>query len=141
KCLLGTRKTIIKEIMEWAVHVERDNASSSNVFWLSGVAGSGKTSIAHTISELCASMGLLGSSFFFKHDEAGRNELMMMLSTMIVDLAAFNPKIAEVIHKVITLNPSMTEVQRYFCDLILKSIRDSGYSNPILLVLDAFDDC
>lgn len=125
--------------MKWVINHE--GKYPENVFWLSGVAGSGKTSVAHTIAELSAGMGLLGSSFFFKHDEAGRNESASVFSTMAIDLAAFDSHLAEAIANILQTTPSPTGLRRQFQSLILGPIQECGYSSPILLLFDALDDC
>ncbi|KZS89231.1 WD40 repeat-like protein [Sistotremastrum niveocremeum HHB9708] len=138
-CLPGTRKSAIEEIMKWVINHE--DKYPENVFWLSGVAGSGKTSIAHTVAELSAKMGLLGSSFFFKHDEAGRNESTSVFSTMAIDLAAFDSRLADQIANILQTTPSLTGPRRQFQSLILGPIQACGYSSPVLLLFDALDDC
>jgi polynucleotide 5'-kinase involved in rRNA processing len=49
-CLPGTCDTIIKEIIRWVNSPNGDN--TPHIFLLSGVAGSGKSAIAHTIANL-----------------------------------------------------------------------------------------
>ena len=58
-CLRGTRETVLTEIESWAKDFD-----ASPVFWLNGLAGTGKSTIAQTISELLFADGLLGASFF-----------------------------------------------------------------------------
>ena len=57
-CMEGTREQILADLEEWAV----DNAA--NVFWLNGMAGTGKTSIAHSLCERLDEHKILGASFF-----------------------------------------------------------------------------
>ena len=47
-CTTGTREEILKEIIAWA---EVTSADSPPVFWLTGQAGSGKTTIAYTVAQ------------------------------------------------------------------------------------------
>ena len=49
-CLPGTREAIIEEITQWVNSPVGDNIS--RIFFLSGVAGSGKSAIAHTVAHL-----------------------------------------------------------------------------------------
>ena len=45
-CMAGTREQILDELEGWAI-----NDTTPNVCWLNGMAGTGKTSIAHTLCE------------------------------------------------------------------------------------------
>ena len=48
-CLDDTRKDILEKIVNW---VDEDN--SCPIFWLSGCAGAGKSTIAHSIAKTSA---------------------------------------------------------------------------------------
>ena len=58
-CMAGTRKEILDELEEWAIE-----DAAPKVCWLNGMAGTGKTSIAHTLSERLDEKQMLGASFF-----------------------------------------------------------------------------
>ncbi|KZP20311.1 hypothetical protein FIBSPDRAFT_954683 [Athelia psychrophila] len=58
-CLPGTRVSILSIINVWSRSLD-----GPNVFWLKGVAGSGKTAIAHTVAQTLREDGRLASSFF-----------------------------------------------------------------------------
>ncbi|KAF9014719.1 WD40 repeat-like protein [Hymenopellis radicata] len=60
-CTAGTRVEILDKIMAWA---RADDADSPPVFWLTGLAGTGKTTIAYTISERMWTENKLVVSFF-----------------------------------------------------------------------------
>src|SRR6266540_1081198 len=62
ECTAGTRIKILKDITKWA----NDSSSGSRVFWLTGQAGSGKTTIAYTITKQFEKGGnatVLGGNF------------------------------------------------------------------------------
>jgi hypothetical protein len=77
KCLPGTRESILQDIVLWA-----KNSQDRNVFWLNGLAGTGKSTIAQSFSEAVAADGLLGASFFCSRDYLDRRELKNILSNM-----------------------------------------------------------
>lgn len=66
RCLSGTRVDLLREILEW---IERSN---KKMLWISGPAGIGKSAIAQTIAEICATNRLLGASFFFYYGAPDR---------------------------------------------------------------------
>ena len=45
-CLDGTREDILKSIYDWI-----DKFNSNKLFWLYGIAGSGKSTISHTVAK------------------------------------------------------------------------------------------
>ncbi|KAF9043517.1 WD40 repeat-like protein [Hymenopellis radicata] len=60
-CTAGTRVEILDKIMSWARAADADAPS---VFWLTGLAGTGKTTIAYTICERLWAKNKLLVSFF-----------------------------------------------------------------------------
>ena len=58
-CLRGTRKDVLWEIEHWLAS-EQDQC----IFWLNGLAGTGKSTIAQTFAETTFADGKLGASFF-----------------------------------------------------------------------------
>ena len=62
-CLKGTRKEILWEIECWLM-----GEWNQHVFWLNGLAGTGKSTIAQTFAEMSCADGKLGASFFCSRD-------------------------------------------------------------------------
>ena len=54
---------LLDKIGSWAEDFKR-----SPVFWLNGLAGTGKSTIAQTVSERVSADGRLAASFFWSHD-------------------------------------------------------------------------
>lgn len=63
ECLPGTRTDVLHQIREWAF-----SPQGPCIFWLNGMAGTGKTAIARTVAKLLSEpeVGLLGASFFLQ---------------------------------------------------------------------------
>ncbi|KAI7769794.1 hypothetical protein LZL87_003284 [Fusarium oxysporum] len=62
-CLENTRKDILRDINDW---VADTTDQAKTVFWLNGMAGTGKSTISRTIARSLSETGRLGASFFFK---------------------------------------------------------------------------
>ncbi|KAH8826001.1 hypothetical protein DL96DRAFT_1817400 [Flagelloscypha sp. PMI_526] len=61
-CTPGTRVAIIRKMLDWVtIH---DSGLESSLFWLYGLAGTGKTTILHDICERLQKRNLLASSYF-----------------------------------------------------------------------------
>ncbi|CAE6463426.1 unnamed protein product [Rhizoctonia solani] len=58
-CTLGTRKAQIQLLLEWA-----NTPDAGRTFWMTGMAGTGKTTIAYTICNELDKSCRLGASFF-----------------------------------------------------------------------------
>ena len=59
-CTRGTRISLLSTLLDWAIADD----SSSHVLWLSGMAGTGKTTVMETFCSVLNKKGLLGASFF-----------------------------------------------------------------------------
>jgi len=86
-CLKGTREAVLDEIECWT----RD-FSRQPIYWLNGLAGTGKSTIAQTIAERMFADGQLGGSFFCSRDFEGRRNLQLIFPTLAVQLARKYPK-------------------------------------------------
>lgn len=85
-CLPGTRTAMIQNILDWVNLPNTEDVS--RVFWLRGVAGSGKSALALTVRDHFDSVNLLGSAFFFDKAVADRvpSKLFSTISRDIADL-------------------------------------------------------
>ena len=81
-CLRGTRETVLHEIESWTKDFEK-----SPVFWLNGLAGTGKSTITQTTPERLFADGLLGASFFCSRDFEDRSDLHSIFPTIAFQLA------------------------------------------------------
>ena len=85
-CLRGTRKCVLEEIEDWT----KDKAAPQ-VFWLNGLAGTGKSTIAQTVSERIFADGHLGASFFCSGGFEDRSDLHCIFPTLAFQLAQKYP--------------------------------------------------
>ncbi|KAJ5730296.1 NACHT and WD40 domain protein [Penicillium malachiteum] len=60
KCLAGTRTDIINQIKEWA---SSESPHAKCIFWLNGMAGTGKSTISRTMADSFSQVESLGASF------------------------------------------------------------------------------
>ncbi|KAF9645043.1 hypothetical protein BDM02DRAFT_3078734, partial [Thelephora ganbajun] len=81
-CLRGTRETVLGKIESWVRDFEKPP-----VFWLNGFAGTGKSTIAKTVSEQVFADGKLGASFFCSRDFEDRSNLHLIFPTLAFQLA------------------------------------------------------
>lgn len=139
-CLRGTRVQLLDDIIQW---VSNDDARS-NIFVLTGIAGCGKSSVAHTIALHFSQQKRLGSSFFFQRGYQGRDRPDHVFSTIARDLADREPVIKQRLCETIQNNRSLSGTQSFalqFQEFILKPTVQSETIGPIVIVIDALDEC
>ena len=141
-CLANTRIEIQQQIMEWAKR--RDG---KHIFWLSGMAGTGKSTIARTAAQSLADQGRLGASFFFKRGEGDRGSASRLFTTIATELMTHIPEVKPYIGKAINVEPAIAEkkLKDQFLSLIYKPIlnvqRASVKAIEFVVVIDALDEC
>jgi hypothetical protein len=135
-CLRGTRKTVLDEIGLWT-----NDSSKSPVFWLNGLAGTGKSTIAQTVSERVFADGLLGASFFCSRDFKDRSDLHFIFPTLAFQLAHKYPKFRSILVPLLRSNPDIVHESLYnqMKVLIAEPLTSSDISTVI--VIDALDEC
>ena len=136
KCLPGTRQAVLQDIMHWAT-----NPRDQNVFWLNGLAGTGKSTIAQSFSEAVANEGLLGASFFCSRDYLDRRELKNIFPTLAHQLACRYPHFRNHIVTVIKKDPTLahTSLISQLENLLVTPLSEAKVS--CVIVIDALDEC
>ena len=135
-CLRSTRETVLNEIESWT-----KDFNKSPVFWLNGLAGTGKSTIAQTVSERVFSDGLLGASFFCSRDFKDRSDLHFIFPTLAFQLAHKFPAFRSVLVPLLQLNPDVVyeSLHSQMGKLIVEPLRSADVSTVI--VIDALDEC
>jgi sigma54-dependent transcription regulator len=100
-CLAGTREALLNEIAEWAI------SPGKCIYWLQGMAGTGKSTIARTVSQIFHDKRQLGASFFFKKGEAQRGNAQMLFSTIATHLYQAIPEVRTFIANAVGNDPKI----------------------------------
>ena len=122
--------------MRWA-----ENPQERHVFWLNGLAGTGKSTIAQTFSGMVAEAGFLGASFFCSRDNLNRRELKHIFPTLAYQLAGRYPTFRNRILQIIKqdLFVARNSLISQFKDLIVDPLSSTNIS--CVIVMDALDEC
>ena len=136
KCLPGTRESVLQNIMLWA-----KSPQDKNVFWLNGLVGTGKSTIAQSFSELAANEGILDASFFCSRDYLNRKELKNIFPTLSYQLACHYPHFRGHIIGVIKEDPSLahTSLISQLENLLINPLLGKNIS--CVIIIDALDEC
>ena len=140
-CLQNTRVDVLKQIRTWA-----DGADERCSFWLNGMAGTGKSTIARTIARQYSDQKRLGGSFFFSRGTEDRSQADKLFTTIATQLARISS----------VLNDHICTAIAEHNDLASQSLRDqwkhlilqplsvwmtASNQPPLILVIDALDEC
>ena len=135
-CLRGTRKDVLRQIDSWLAD-ERDQ----RVFWLNGLAGTGKSTIAQTFAENSFSDGKLGASFFCSRDFEDKSNIHNIFPTLAFQLAYRYPQFRKGLIPVLRANPAVGRDS--LCSQLEKLIIGPFKTTriPTLIIIDALDEC
>ena len=135
-CLKGTRGAVLEVIEHWT-----GNFDKPPVYWLNGLAGTGKTTIAQTIAERTFANGQLGASFFCSRDFEDRSNLRFIFPTLAVQLARKYPSFRSLFVPLARSDPGITHdsLCNQMRKLIVRPLKESKISTVI--IVDALDEC
>ena len=127
---------MLTEIESWAKDFKQ-----SQIFWLNGLAGTGKSTIAQTIAERLFAEGSLGASFFCSRDFKDRSNLHSIFPTIGFQLARKYPDFRSHFVSLLRTNPDVVHESLYsqMQKLIAKPLREARISTVV--VIDALDEC
>jgi len=113
----------------------------SPVYWLNGLAGTGKSTIAQTTAERLFAEGQLGASFFCSRDFRDRGDLRLIFPTLSFQLAYRYPNFRSALIPLLQSTPDIGSES--LCSqmekLIVTPLKEGGISTVI--VIDALDEC
>jgi hypothetical protein len=145
-CHSDTRVDLLRQIREWVDRPE-DQSQAHAIFWLNGMAGTGKSTISRTVARHFANARRLGASFFFKRGDGDRGKATKFFTTIAAQLVSAVPAVAVYIKNAIESDPSVVRkaIPEQFRKLIFeplsKIIPDILPVLGLVIVVDALDEC
>ncbi|CAG8184312.1 unnamed protein product [Penicillium nalgiovense] len=141
ECLPGTRIDLLREIEEWA-----KSPHGKCIFWLNGMAGTGKSTISQTVASRLQEQQLLGASFFFRRGEEDRATAKKLFPTLTEQLVISIPQMLPRVQKAIDDDPNISEkvLREQFRKLLLDplfGIEQREETTRRVIVIDALDEC
>jgi hypothetical protein len=135
-CLRGTRGDVLLQLEHWL-----EARQGQRIFWLNGLAGTGKSTIAQTFAEITFAEGKLGASFFCSRDFEDRSNIQAIFPTLAFQLAYQYPLFREQLLQVLRANPGVG--QQSLCSQLEKLIVGPFKATSIstLIIIDALDEC
>jgi hypothetical protein len=142
-CQESTRETVLRKIVEWAA-----SENGHPVCWLVGPAGSGKSTIAHTIAQRYDKeengQNSLAFSFFFSRRHRDRSDATKLFPTFAYQLACALPGVQQPMLAALMKDPTIPhrrfelQFRKLIGDHVLPIIRSVS---PMIIVIDGLDEC
>ena len=134
----GTRGALLNQIMAWAAN----ESDTSNLYWIHGSPGIGKTSLAHSICEILHTNQRLAGTFFCQRDDANMSDIRNILPTLIFKLAEKFPPFRTIVANRLRSDGDLTSKsmkESLFLDFIRNLPRHPKHA--LVFVIDALDEC
>ncbi|GIJ90841.1 hypothetical protein Asppvi_009805 [Aspergillus pseudoviridinutans] len=141
-CHEKTRVEILDEIVQWGRGDE-----GRCIFWLSGMAGTGKSTVIRTAAERFHRQGLMGASFFFSRTGELRNQTTALFTTLASQLADSLPELRSYMSKAIDQDKSIGEQsprnqwERLILEPLLELDKTLLLPLHAVFAIDALDEC
>jgi hypothetical protein len=136
-----TREAILAGLMTWATDV-----TNTKIYWLNGMAGTGKTTIAYSFAEILDNIQMLGATFFSSRLEDDARNVFRIFPSIAYQMALRFPSMWHALVDVTRRDPDAgnRSVRRQFSDLMVTplkfvSINCAAGVIPIIII-DALDE-
>ncbi|XP_014561696.1 hypothetical protein COCVIDRAFT_85820 [Bipolaris victoriae FI3] len=137
-CLPDTRVDLLQEIYSWA-----DGQDERCIFWLSGLAGTGKSTVARTVAHSYYTQQRLAASFFFTRGGGDVSHAGMFVTSIAVQLADNIPASRRHIRDAIAERSGIARqsLRDQWQHLILRPLSKLHEAGSYIIVVDALDEC
>jgi hypothetical protein len=141
--------TLLRDIVEWALgpqakNVARPAFNHGNVYWIYGMPGIGKTSIAQSLCTRLQNRARLGGTFFCRRYDRGLSDPKGVIQMIIFQLAtAWEPYAKLVTEKLRKKQSNQDLPDEELLSSLLKLLESvpNRPLHPLVVVIDALDQC
>ncbi|PSN61266.1 WD40 repeat-like protein [Corynespora cassiicola Philippines] len=137
-CLQGTRSDLLKEVYTWA-----EGKDPRCIFWLSGLAGSGKSTIARTVARKYHNEKRLAASFFFSRGGGDVGHASKFVTSIAVQLSQNVPVLRQYVYEAVTERGDIASqaLRDQWEHIVLCPLSKLEKQGPYVIVVDALDEC
>jgi hypothetical protein len=140
-CLPDTRVDLLRDIYNWI-----DGQDGRCIFWLNGLAGTGKSTIARTVARRYFDENRLGGSFFFSRGGGDVGHAEKFVTSIAWQLANNIPPLHQHIYDALTnrgdiATQSLRDQWHHLVLGPLSKLDIDGCPSSYVLVVDALDEC
>ncbi|KAJ7501139.1 hypothetical protein B0H11DRAFT_2224968 [Mycena galericulata] len=139
-CHPGTRTAVLSKLHAWSLNT----STESQLLWLHGSAGMGKSAIAQMFAGECANQGRLGASFFFRRGHPKRGTWHNLITTIAYQLATSVPELLGPIQQAVERDKLVVgrALAVQFQQILAQSFGSAPASQFLpIIILDGLDEC
>ncbi|QRV80557.1 Vegetative incompatibility protein HET-E-1 [Ceratobasidium sp. AG-Ba] len=140
KCTQNTRVDVLQELRNWA-----SGASTEKIYWLNGMAGTGKTTIAYSLCQYLQGEKALAASFFCSRQLPECRDVNRIIPTIAYQLSRVSTPFFHVICPMLRNDPEVYNkpILDQFEQLIVEPVNrvKSALPSNLVIVIDALDEC
>ncbi|KAJ6505102.1 hypothetical protein C8R45DRAFT_772936, partial [Mycena sanguinolenta] len=138
-CAPGTRVEIQADINQW---LSLGSSTKERIFWVTGIAGSGKSTLSATVVETLRQKPHtpVAAQFFISRNIPETINPDKIIPTIALQLAEFSPVAAGIIHTVLERGFPPTR-EKQVKELLLAPIQELSQSRTaVIILIDALDE-
>src|ERR1700758_3276459 len=139
-CTPETRQKILAGLRAWA----RD-PDGAKVYWMNGMAGTGKTTIMYSFCERLEEDGRLGASFCCSRLSSSCRNVNDIMPTLAHQLAVYSPAIRSALCKILEEEPhaGKLNIELQFTKLVQRPMQKvkPAILEGVVVAIDALDEC
>jgi len=139
-CTAETREKILEDLKCWVV-----DPKGAKVYWMNGMAGTGKTTILYTLCEWLEENARLGGNYFCSRISSSCRDVNNIIPTLAYQFAQYSPAFRSMLCKVLEAKPqsSKLDVRWQFEKLLQEPMQTVRAAVPenVVIVIDALDEC
>ncbi|KAG9122958.1 hypothetical protein FRC07_000426 [Ceratobasidium sp. 392] len=139
-CTPNTRVDVIEQLLSWAC-----DSASEKVYWLNGMAGTGKTTIAYTLCDQLQRTQQLGASFFCTRQLPECRDVNKIVPSIAFQLSLFSLPFRHALSEVLEQNKSIHDqpLRDQFEQLVVAPLEKVAhtFAADVIVVVDALDEC
>ncbi|KAF5367739.1 hypothetical protein D9758_009906 [Tetrapyrgos nigripes] len=139
-CIEGTRTEILENVIKWADEPSPDIPGG---YWMCGMAGTGKSTIAKSLCLKLGEEGLLAGTFFCSRQIQECKEYHNVIPTIAYQLAQYSSEFAAVIREALNMDPDIAhkEPDKQIKQLFANLWKDIPPFYTPVVIIDALDEC
>ena len=141
-CLENTRVEVLEQIMQWAT-----STSPRCIFWLRGMAGTGKSTVAITVASRLRHVTNF-ASYFFKRGFGDLAHAQKLIPTIVQQLSNSSPSYRQLVLATVKENPDLGQsanLREQYEKLVVEPLSKlqslTPTQHPFFIVIDALDEC
>ncbi|KAG8721534.1 hypothetical protein FRC09_007737 [Ceratobasidium sp. 395] len=140
RCTKDTRLDVLNDLYRWA-----GDDRSQKIYWLNGMAGTGKTTIAYSLCERLESSRQLAASFFCSRQLPECRSINRIIPTISYQLSHYSHPFRSAVSRVLQDIPGvhnqllLHQLQNLIAEPLDK-VKNSLPTN-LVIVIDALDEC